>query len=100
MAGEHSKTDQEQKQVRQEDPFVGVMRIEAFEARAFVEARTQKLLERDNAEADESGSKRMTMEDGDAGECGGEGRKSISTERSCALRWAMLTATLRSPLAE
>jgi hypothetical protein len=75
MAGEQSKTDQEQKQVRQEDPFVGVMRIEAFEARAFVEARTQKLLERDNAEADESGSKRMTMEDGDAGECGGEKQK-------------------------
>jgi hypothetical protein len=75
MAGEHSKTDQEQKQVRQEDPFVGVMRIEAFEARAYVEARTQKLLERDNAEADESGSKRMTMEDGDAGECGGEKQK-------------------------
>jgi hypothetical protein len=76
------------------------MRIEAFEARAFVEARTQKLLERDNAEADESGSKRMTMEDATPASVAAKSRKSISTERSRALRWAMLTATLRSPLAE
>jgi len=45
-----------------------VMRIEACQACAFDEAGTQKFLERDNAEADESGGKRMTMEDGDAGE--------------------------------
>src|SRR6266508_4908775 len=75
MAGKESKAHQEQKQVHQEDPFIRVMRIEACQAGAFVEARTQKFLECDNAEADESGGKRMTMEDGDAGERGAEKQK-------------------------
>ena len=51
------------------------MRKEACEARAFVEAGAQKLLERDGAEADESGGERMTMKNCDAGERGGEQQK-------------------------
>jgi hypothetical protein len=72
MASKKRKAYQEQKQVRNEDPLMRVMRIEPGETWAFVEAGAQELLERDNAEADESGSERVTMKEGDAGECGGE----------------------------
>ena len=82
MAGKDSKSDQKQKQVREENPFMPEMRKEACEARAFDETGTQKLLHRDDAEADESGGQRMTMKNRHAGERDGEQQKSISTERS------------------
>jgi hypothetical protein len=44
------------------------MRVETRQAGPPDEAGAQEFLERDNAEADESGSKRMAMEDSDAGE--------------------------------
>ena len=51
------------------------MRKEAGEARAFDETGTQKLLHRDEAEADESGGQRMTMKNRDAGERRAEQQK-------------------------
>ena len=75
MAGKDSKADQKQKQVRQEYPFMREMREEACQPCAFGEAVTQKLLERDGAEADEGGGERMTMKNRDAGERGGEQQK-------------------------
>ena len=45
---------------------MGEMGEETWEPCAFVEARTQKLLERDGAEADEGGGERMAMKNGDA----------------------------------
>ena len=75
MACKQSEADQKQKQVRQENPFMGEMGEETCEPGAFVEARTQELLERDGAEADEGGGKRMAMKNGDAGERRAEKQK-------------------------
>jgi hypothetical protein len=69
------QADQKQKQVRQEDPFMGEMREEPCQPCAFGEAFTQKLLERDGAEAGEGGGKRMTMKNRDTGERDGEQQK-------------------------
>ncbi len=51
------------------------MREQACQPCAFGEAVTQKLLERDGAEADEGGGERMTMKNRDTGERGGEQQK-------------------------
>jgi hypothetical protein len=47
MACEESKTEQQQKQVREKNPFKPEMSIEACQPCAFGEAVTQKLLDRD-----------------------------------------------------
>jgi hypothetical protein len=75
MACKESKADQKQKQIRQENPFMGEMREETWEPGAFVEARTRELLERDGAEADEGGGKRMAMKNSDASKCRAEKQK-------------------------
>ena len=80
MACEESKADQEQKQVRDENPFMLEMGKETWQASAFVEASAQELLEDDGAETGEGGGERMTMKNCDAGKRGG------STERSWAVR--------------
>ncbi len=75
MACEESEADQKQKQIRQQNPFMLVMRQQACQPRPLVEAGPQQLLERDDAEADESGGERMTMKNCDAGERGAEQQK-------------------------
>ena len=55
MARKEGKTDQKQKQVRDENPFMLEMGKETRQARAFVEAGAQKLLEDDGAETGEGG---------------------------------------------
>jgi hypothetical protein len=72
MACKNGKTDQKQKQVREKNPFMGKMRVEPCQARAFGEAGTQELLYGNCAEAGKSGCQRMTMENCDAGERGAE----------------------------
>ena len=75
MACKYGKTDQKQKQIRQKNPFMGEMREEACQPCAFGEAVTQKLLNRDGAEANEGGGERMTMKNRDAGERRAEQQK-------------------------
>ena len=75
MAGKEGKADQKKKQIGEENPFVREMREEACKARAFDETRTQKLLERDGAQADEGRGKRMAMKNGDRGERRAEKQK-------------------------
>ena len=55
MACENDETDQKQKQVREKDPFLGKMRVESCETRAFGEVGTQELLYRNGAEAGKCG---------------------------------------------
>ena len=81
MACKESKTDQKQKQIREENPFMREMRKEACEPCAFGEAVTQELLDRDGAEADESGGERMTMKNSDASKCRAEKQKIDQTRR-------------------
>jgi hypothetical protein len=76
------QADQKQKQVRQEDPFMGEMREEPCQPCAFGEAFTQKLLERDGAEAGEGGGKRMTMKIATQASVTANSRKSICTDKS------------------
>ncbi len=70
MAGKQRKANQKQKQIGDENPFIGEMGEQAGQPGSFDEAGPEQLLENDDAKPGERGGEGVPMKNGD----GGKGR--------------------------